>query len=1154
MLISMSMTPLTLIATCIGVATGAIALGKQMLAWSERGESRRAFASYLCTLLSDVNSRIGWEDACCTEVEIEVTKTRSKRSLRHPLGEPDAWRARSLMEAVRNTHDRLVILEGEAGSGKTVALRHLAYNLAAKAASGRFNNRAQIGIYIDLKGLKRDLSSEPVGEALIRRYVTRVINNLDYVDLPDFLKEEMPMGLKNGTWLFLFDAFDELPDIVSAGDANEIVQKYADAIKAFLGAMGKSRAIVASRPFRGPRELTWSRFDLVEFNNAHQVDLVRRFLRKKASDLKAKEQAIRIEPERTTAKLMGELGTARPDIAELGRNPLFLSLLCERCANGAPFPENVFEVFDEYVRSRLTDRQVDLQARFQAHPDEIRFFAEETAFVMTANESVGFSAVRGWILRVLSEKQLAFGPRHELFDALEYVRLGAGRVAAGPAVVGTNDEQTFSFAHRRFQEFFATCAVKTNAGNVSLDDLMLDGRWRETFVTLLQTQRADTLEPILVRSIELLEDGLSAIPAGMEGPAPFPWPPRCLQLLRALQDGLSSRSDLALRVHDGATRILSMAWSCGTILDRKLAIEVSGIARPDVLLDLIRQSFSSDFELLRDAAYRQAGRLNVIPPDVARAIHMSLLRMAFNGRFARERYTVFAHLARLRDPEWFIRTGRRSLEAARIDLAISIAMLLPSALFLFKLWTETFGRSSEDLRTDKNSTPSEVFFVFLASIGGWLIWNLFFRSPDQFIDADYRKDLRWRCSVRTFLLSFVLIVVLEDIAERLFPGRPPISALYFLAAVYASVVYVSAMVSATVSAAARGQIPRSPWWVFLPLGIARWFSLPDQWRESRASLRNWLYCHVLRRWRLKILYFCCLLVIGSKILDQKVWKAGVSVSAFVTILHLIATGVSIPHWIVLFGVDTVAWAVLVACLYFLIWISNRVVTFCRALSRYLRWRKSSATYPHVVGGVDFLDLVLVQFRGSQFFGELFLHDILDRKALEVSPCTERMLAVLAAIAERSRATANASGTSDWLDSLAQSKPMLRIVSAAEKLCSREEPLPSFSLRCLKLLVSSRTIASYLASFRKARDGVNRITEKLAGDSSVLLTWLDGDESRTRRMWKTTHSWTVEEISLITKLREQIVAQLPELTYDQKRERVALAEKETGGALAAPTDL
>lgn len=64
---------------------------------------------------------------------------------------------------------------------------------------------------------------------------------------PGSSRDEFDWGLRTGTWLFLFDSFDEIPDILGSTETDTVVEEYADALFHFLHGMNQCRGVVASR-------------------------------------------------------------------------------------------------------------------------------------------------------------------------------------------------------------------------------------------------------------------------------------------------------------------------------------------------------------------------------------------------------------------------------------------------------------------------------------------------------------------------------------------------------------------------------------------------------------------------------------------------------------------------------------------------------------------------------------------------------------------------------------------------------------------------------------------------------------------------------------------------------------------------------------------
>jgi hypothetical protein len=106
-----------------------------------RAERRRRFAQHIKAKLDLLGSRESWQDYRFAELEAEVeaegrgTFHLGMRFL--PRARGGLRREHSLTAALRHSDERLILLEGEPGSGKSVALRHLANVLVEHAMKSR---------------------------------------------------------------------------------------------------------------------------------------------------------------------------------------------------------------------------------------------------------------------------------------------------------------------------------------------------------------------------------------------------------------------------------------------------------------------------------------------------------------------------------------------------------------------------------------------------------------------------------------------------------------------------------------------------------------------------------------------------------------------------------------------------------------------------------------------------------------------------------------------------------------------------------------------------------------------------------------------------------------------------------------------------------
>src|SRR5262249_20606072 len=150
------------------------------------------------------------------------------------------------------------------------------------------------------------------------------LNRIDDREVDEFLEAEFDAGLRERTWLFLFDSFDEIPAILNSTEADGPIANYASAISDFLHGMNACTGIIPSREFRGPAGFGWPRFWILPLDDRHREMLVRK------ADLSP-------DAERS---ILRDLATATPDMLSMANNPLFLSLLLENARAGNPFPKS----------------------------------------------------------------------------------------------------------------------------------------------------------------------------------------------------------------------------------------------------------------------------------------------------------------------------------------------------------------------------------------------------------------------------------------------------------------------------------------------------------------------------------------------------------------------------------------------------------------------------------------------------------------------------------------------------------------------------------------------------------------------------------------------------------------------------------------------
>ena len=498
------------------------------------------------------------------------------------------------------------------------------------------------------------------------------------------MEDEFEKGLREGTWIFLFDSFDEIPDVLSVREVDPIIIEYADAISDFLLGMNRCRGIVASRYFRGPGHVDWPHFNIVGLTVERQVQLI------KKAKLKNRDEQL----------LIGELASARSEIQSMASNPLFLSMVIEHNLSGQDFPENTFTVFESYITQRFEIDKERLQKIFGLDSSDVRRIAEIVAFCMTADSKIGLSPYREDIENALVHLDFKAISNIDVYlDALEFIKLGRSEVGSQ-----VREPKSFSFSHRRFQEYFATSFVLKSPERINTAQLISDARWRETAVVLCQTQQEEDLHDFIFEAGEKLyqyaleiENWLKTIEDDDDElvSIPIDWPSGLLYLLSLLQDGFHHRkSILPEYIRSNAGFVLHIPFLYGIFPDKKWSLEVAGIAHQSDFLDALRQAIQSSSTLLNKVAYEQVSELDNIPDDVSMWIRNSLIERAGTGQLRKQRFTTQAFLSRLANRNEYLRLLRLLLIVPILDIllvATSGILIFASMLLTLNATTKNFG-------------------------------------------------------------------------------------------------------------------------------------------------------------------------------------------------------------------------------------------------------------------------------------------------------------------------------------------------------------------------------------------------------------------------------------------------------------------------------
>ncbi|HEX2994764.1 MAG TPA: NACHT domain-containing protein [Anaerolineales bacterium] len=650
-----------------------------------RRSRRRKFAESIEAETRRLNSLEAWNDNRFAELEAEV-EAEGRRKLFDFLKigfspVSNLYKERSLSRALEHSSERLILVEGDPGSGKSVALRHLAQSMARKASLSK-SLKSIIPLYINLKHLRRS-PKQAIKLQLIEEFVLETLKRANNRDVEAFLDDEFERGLQEGTWLFLFDSFDEIPDILSSTEADDVIREYAEAISSFLHGMNGCRGIVASREYKGPRFLGWPKFRILPLTLDRKRELIKR-------------TGFRLDVQKA---IVNGISQSAADFRTLTGNPMFLNLLCEfmNKKDTPEFPRHTHNIFNDYIWKRLEHDEERLQKRFSKTPAQIRDAAEKLAFCMTADTGIGLSPSLDQLKASTRKLHLSLGREFSTYvTAIEYLKLAR----LEPSI--QNGSAYFTFAHRRFQEYFATAVVLREPERIDVRLLLTDARWRETAVVILQTQSPKTLAPLFADIRKLLKTSLhtlckdkvdapekatAVLPSyglgklgknlfesfqvsrtKIEGffqivescirstededriNLPLEWPKHLFHILGILQEGLSTKYELLPEnIRRMVDELLLFLMRSGSLDDRKWALDVAGSASLGVLEKAIDTGLSSPGTWVKNSAILQVSKLAQIPGKFSKHIISNLLVSAQEELLLERRYEIYAQFARFTD-------------------------------------------------------------------------------------------------------------------------------------------------------------------------------------------------------------------------------------------------------------------------------------------------------------------------------------------------------------------------------------------------------------------------------------------------------------------------------------------------------------------------
>lgn len=455
-----------------------VTLNQKQLAKVRR---RRQFCNALKADLATLAKTENWNDQYFTDLEAEVEAeggyypTVLHRLFRHQSR--GLRRVPSLMQAIESSTEHALLLVGEPGSGKSVALRHLAYEFAERGARSA-DPDGRIPLYVNLKELGAVPREGPNAD-FIKQFVLDNIRRGD-ADTVAYVRENWDDYRYRGIWFFLFDSFDEIPAVLHAPTGSPVIRQYAEAIRQFLEGVSDCRGVLASREFKGPDALPWQKLRILPLSEEKQDQLVENsFLEPLQKDIVRQHLAAN----RST----------------LGSNPLFLTLLCRYVKDENQPPANDLGLLRRHIE-RLASRDAEYtDRRYGLTSTDLIRGAMRLGVLFAEERSLSLAPTLDEIEVALNASDASTANLENLLYALVDVKILRSDVQESRP-----GDRRFTFSHRRYQETLFVRHLVENPTHLPADGLLTDLRWREYAVTLLQTQQSVAIKPLLDTAVQLL--------------------------------------------------------------------------------------------------------------------------------------------------------------------------------------------------------------------------------------------------------------------------------------------------------------------------------------------------------------------------------------------------------------------------------------------------------------------------------------------------------------------------------------------------------------------------------------------------------------------------------------------------------------------------
>jgi NACHT domain len=552
----------------------------------------KRFSEILTTRLTTLDEETKWDDYFFAPLDAEVEVISGRRSVKKIV---------DLMRALKaDRASRVILVLGDPGAGKSIALRKLAKELMKEV-----DRTGRVPVYVNLKEWDSENQWTEKAPPTIQEFRRSILGTLrgqsSFADL--FLEQFFDRMLDRGRFFFIFDSFDEIPGVLDVSEASWLILHLSQLITEFFVGQDSGRGIVASRFYRRPK-----------FNPAESSTFeIRPF-----SDLRIHEALLRSSKLRKDT--VEKLFTTRTELIPIARNPFSAALIRIYAENhGGDLPANQLEMYESYVRFRLDSSSEQVQ-KFGLTIDYLMAGATDIAWCMFEAAEIGLEASVPRLAELLPSTRL-----QDITAVLRY---------SGLARISATAEARFSFTHRRLNEYFVACKFLKDPARIALQAIPTDSRYRDALA--LYCEVGDL--PHVKRIARFCWEEISNVGPGTATSQHL----RAIHCLRFLRDAFHTRPACLEFIHDLAEYISERIQPGGDLLAAKIALEATGLLPEYETESILVRSFNMRSSWISETALHACRHLKQIGEDLEQKLFTYLSSIPIREYLNRDREITFS--------------------------------------------------------------------------------------------------------------------------------------------------------------------------------------------------------------------------------------------------------------------------------------------------------------------------------------------------------------------------------------------------------------------------------------------------------------------------------------------------------------------------------